>query len=341
MELKTIIYTTSKDLWIKRDFDKIYESLKKTRGITVAPFEVRYIKLPENVPIYTHGGVYINWDWLRQNCPPEGNNNVCLHISTSERDKLGLKHPDPKMLLGGVYNNGDKDPVFDFVVIADKNGRSYSGLTEFERLFIHELSHGFAERLSVIDYTHLWDQESLDIRNVFWTYDFTKWNNLVEELKKAITRLMNSLKDMNTPIWPVGAEWKDKISQGFGVANPIYPLTGHHVGIDIAMPTGEKLFAISDGEINLVQNNHPTMGNMCFFRFSYKGQIYVARYMHAIAPFKKGVYKRGDIIGHSGDTGAVTGPHLHLDIFKGEFNLSKVNKNNWKEYFINPSQLLT
>src|SRR3990167_318333 len=115
MHVKTIIYTTNKSLWVKSHFKAIYEIVKKAKGLTFETFTVKYMSLPSVVPTYVNGGTYIRWDWMKTNCPAEGHNAVCLHISRYERDRLGLKHPNPNKELGGVYNR-DSDAVFDFVV---------------------------------------------------------------------------------------------------------------------------------------------------------------------------------------------------------------------------------
>lgn len=196
MLLKTLIYTTNKTFWIEDEFAKIIATLRRARGVEVQPFNVRYIKLPKEVPTYVNGGTYIQWSWIKENCPADGHNAVCLHISTRERKRLGLKHPNPDSELGGVYNR-DADSVFDFVVIADKGRKSYDGMTAFERIFIHEISHGFSHWRSVFDFTHLYDYTLKNMKGLFDFHDFTLWNKLRAQLQLAVLQLQALVNQMN------------------------------------------------------------------------------------------------------------------------------------------------
>lgn len=184
MKLDCIIYTTNKKLWVERDFGEIYSTLKRATGVEVVPFTVKYKKLPSNVPTYTEtdGGVYIDWVWIKEHYPALGRNAVCLHISTEERARLGLKHPTAGSALGGAYRVDD-DNIFDFVVIADEYGMAlYGGLTAFTRIFLHELSHGFSQWRSVKDMTHTYDYTLRDIQGIYSTHSFEMWNKLVSQL---------------------------------------------------------------------------------------------------------------------------------------------------------------
>lgn len=201
MKLTTIIYTTNKSLWIKRDFADIIKILLCAPGVIVEPFTVKYFPLPAEVPTYKKGGTYIDWKWLKANCPALGHNAVCLHISERERTRLGLKHPDQDVELGGVYNK-DSDNVFDFVVIADEYSRSYGGMTAFVRIFVHELSHGFSHFRGVTDFTHIYDYKLKNIKSIFYTHSFSIWNKLaaqVESLKLQILSLTKGFDMKNQP----------------------------------------------------------------------------------------------------------------------------------------------
>lgn len=203
MKLKTLIYTTDKTLWVKRDFEAIASIVKNAPDVILEEIKVVYFKLPKKVPTYKaeDGGVYIEWNWIRANCPALSNNTRCLHISTAERKRLGLKHPNPSSELGGAYNR-DSDSVFDFVVVADKNTKSYDGMTSFVRIFCHELSHGFSHFRGVVDYTHVYDYSLKNIKGIFYTHSFTMWNKLVaqiETLKLQVLALTNGMDIKNPP----------------------------------------------------------------------------------------------------------------------------------------------
>ena len=339
MELKTIIYTTSRSQWIKSEFSKIYSVLNRVRGITVEPFTVEYLRLPSGVPTFTSssGGVYIDWDWFKKNLPDKGHKAICLHITRRERDEIGMKHSAPGKKLGGVYNRNRGDNTFEFVVIADKGSNSYGGMTSFMRIFLHELSHGFSHWRGVTDFTHLMDYTFKNIQGIFFLHDFTNWNALVarvNELKARVAALLAGKIHA-----PLEAQFMDQVSQPFGVVNPIYKITGHHVGVDFAVPVGENCFAPADGKVVRVIENHPALGNATYYEFMWKGKLITARFLHQSRPGTMGNKKRGEIIGVTGNTGMSTGPHLHFDLSYGKFNLTGVNRFNFREKFIDPVTL--
>jgi hypothetical protein len=333
MELRTVIFTTS-DGWIERDFAALYKAIRNTHKVDVLPFTVVKVQLPDTVPTYEDGGTYIAWDWIKQHYPADGHNAVCLHLSARERERLGLKHPDPNSSLGGCYHI-DKDNVLDFVVIANKSSRAYNGMTGFERIFLHELSHGFAHWTGVTDYTHTWDYVLKDMRAAFTSYSFTLWTSLYNEVQ----RLMAHLATLTKLHPPLDAQWM-RVSQPFGVPNSTYPLTKHHVGTDYAVPTGEPCYALADGRVTAVFSNHRTLGNACHFEFVHNGNEYTARYMHLARTPQIGSYKRGAIIGFTGSTGLSTNPHLHIDVVRGEFDLTGINKSNFRQKFVDITTLL-
>ncbi|MCG8668622.1 MAG: hypothetical protein MI867_04345, partial [Pseudomonadales bacterium] len=231
MKLRTKIYTTSKSLWPMRHFDDIYPVVDRARGVEVHSFHIQHFDLPKEVPTFeVGGGVYIDWKWLKQNLPSKGYSAVCLHISRRERDELGLRHPKYKkgIKLGGVYNP-DPDDVFDFVVIADKDDRSYVG-SEFERIFLHELSHGFSRWRGVTDYTHLWDYTLKAIRFIFYFHDFTAWNKLqalIIELRARVAALMNQVDLQNLPDAP-----KEEVENKEDFAQRLYEAAVASLGTD-------------------------------------------------------------------------------------------------------------
>lgn len=342
MQVRTIIYTTDRTLWIKRDFEQIYADVRQAPGVEVKEFTVRYIKLPDVVPTYTRGGTYIDWDWMKKNCPADGHNAVCLHISTAERKRLGLKHPNPKSNLGGVYNR-DADAIFDFVVVVDKRGMSYGGMTAFERIFIHELSHGFSHFRSVTDYTHTWDYDLKNMRGLYRLHSFVKYNSLVMQvisLAEQLKMLLEARVETLHP--PLDPEWFNRVTQPFGVPDAMsYPTTGHHTGTDWGVPVGERAYAIANGKVTAIYENHRTMGNACEFEFTFRGRLFTARYMHLSQPVVQRSYKKGDTIGFTGDTGLSSGPHLHFDICLGKFSLTGIDSTNFRKKFVDPLTMIS
>lgn len=131
-----------------------------------------------------------------------------------------------------------------------------------------------------------------------------------------------------------------RVTQAFGVPNRRYPLTKHHVGIDIRAPLGSPIYAMTACRIIEVLFDHPTLGNACEFEFTLNGTFFTGRYLHMQVPPMIGAYKKGDFIGRVGNTGDSDGPHLHLDIVRGDFDLGEVNERNWREKFVDPTAIM-
>lgn len=95
----------------------------------------------------------------------------------------------------------------------------------------------------------------------------------------------------------------------------LHPVTGRvspHNGTDFGTPVGTPIHTIGDGKVIMVRN-HPYAGKYIVVEH---GSIYKTRYLHmSKIMVKKGQQvKRGQVIGLSGMTGRVTGPHLHFEL---------------------------
>lgn len=129
-----------------------------------------------------------------------------------------------------------------------------------------------------------------------------------------------------------------QVTQEYGVPNANwYPLTGHHIGSDYATPIGTPIPALTDGEI--VQAGHSkTLGYYCYFQHEKNGKTYQARFMHLQALPQRKTYKAGETIGYTGDTGFVTGPCVHVDVWPGEVRIDLINGSNWQQMTVNPEK---
>ena len=111
---------------------------------------------------------------------------------------------------------------------------------------------------------------------------------------------------------PVSSKYR--ISSSF---NPkrLHPVTGllrPHNGTDFATPIGTPVFATGDGVVSRVLN-HKYAG--LYIEIS-NGQTYRTRFLHlSKALVRKGQrVKRGQKIALSGNSGRITGPHLHYEL---------------------------
>jgi murein DD-endopeptidase MepM/ murein hydrolase activator NlpD len=103
----------------------------------------------------------------------------------------------------------------------------------------------------------------------------------------------------------------------FGTVDPVfYPATKHHIGSDFVVPVGTPIYAPEDGEVLKVVFN-AARGNTAIYVFRH-GSYWGLEFCHLRELPLLGVFKRGDIIAYSGNTGtASTGPHLHVTLHKG------------------------
>ena len=116
-----------------------------------------------------------------------------------------------------------------------------------------------------------------------------------------------------------------KTTSGYG--NRINPVSGKkefHYGIDLV--GGTKILATADGQVVKVVNKGSKGGVMCLIRIQHKD--YQSAYYHiksGSALVKVGDYvKKGQQIATIGNTGKVTGTHLHFQIDKGS-NATSIN----------------
>lgn len=109
---------------------------------------------------------------------------------------------------------------------------------------------------------------------------------------------------------------KFRISSEFGVLEEIR--NGRpHTGIDLAMPAGTDLRSIADGFITkIVDQGSEGLGKAVYVKAK-SGEVHIYGHMQDISVKQGEIVHFGDLIGHSGNTGHSTGPHLHFAIKDG------------------------
>ncbi len=96
-----------------------------------------------------------------------------------------------------------------------------------------------------------------------------------------------------------------------------HPVTGVrklHDGIDLMLPTGTPIHAALTGRISRVRSDHPVAGNTITLVSPAGWSIYYAHLSEVdVEPGEQ--VRRGQLLGLTGATGRVTGPHLHLAVY--------------------------
>lgn len=95
--------------------------------------------------------------------------------------------------------------------------------------------------------------------------------------------------------------------------NPVLDVEEMHNGIDIAIEKGNKAVAVADGIITETGKSE-TYGKYIKYSVSNEYSVMYA-HLHKIKASKGDNVKKGETIALTGDSGLVTGPHLHYSIF--------------------------
>lgn len=91
--------------------------------------------------------------------------------------------------------------------------------------------------------------------------------------------------------------------------------SGFHNGIDFAAPIGTPVFAARDGKIAATgDNGRKQYGRFIVIEHDNNLSTLYSHLSRQVA-IQGGVVKKGDLIGYSGNTGYVTGPHLHFTVY--------------------------
>lgn len=261
---------------------------------------------PEQPPV-VDGRISRSWfNMLTKWAHHDGYHALVFHFTEEEARTWGVR----SSLRGSCINDEDMGEMWlaanEHSVVRYKSGRT---VNRFVKTFTHEMSHWLAARTGAEDRTHYFDYEREHVLGALLTY----------RLSPSFTQIiMNALRTerLNTPL----ADWREAlVSQRFGNADNLYE-SGIHAGTDFAVPVGTPLIAPADGIAPITWSKHRTIGNGCTFEFYYNGRLYTMRALHLQAtPAKRG-YRRGEVIGYTGNTGKSTGPHLHLELWRGGYD---------------------
>lgn len=104
------------------------------------------------------------------------------------------------------------------------------------------------------------------------------------------------------------------VTSAFGFRNsPVYNTWKFHKGIDLAAKDGTPVYACQNGRVREVIAMDSIFGN-CIILQHENGCSSVYAHLSDVCVNKGDVTAKGTVIGHTGHTGAATGPHLHFEI---------------------------
>ncbi|CAL2091993.1 peptidoglycan DD-metalloendopeptidase family protein [Tenacibaculum sp. 190524A05c] len=139
---------------------------------------------------------------------------------------------------------------------------------------------------------------------------FTKQNSIIPD--SVLPEIIKD-KDTKPSISPIKNITKADITAKFGPAkHPILKSMRHHNGIDFRAANGTPIVATADGVISNASYVNK-WGNLIIIQHE---NGYETLYAH-LSKFNckpNQTVKKGEVIGYTGSTGMVTGPHLHYSI---------------------------
>ncbi|OKL48087.1 M23 family metallopeptidase [Boudabousia marimammalium] len=119
--------------------------------------------------------------------------------------------------------------------------------------------------------------------------------------------------------------WGKPLGRQMSIASPwgyrIHPVLGYrrlHTGVDLRSPTGEKQYAVHDGVVRSSGPYGSCGQTVTIEHGSFGGHRWMTRHCHLSARLVSTGQRvsRGQVIGLTGSTGRVTGPHVHFEIWK-------------------------
>lgn len=320
--MKILIYTTQPG-W--KSWPQKLSAIRGTIGLTryVGPVTID-LRTFDGTPQVAGGKVSRAWfNTLTIPARKEGYEAVVLHLSEKEGKKLALDGyrgcTINDELTGEIWLLADENTVVKY-----DDGFE---INRFYKVLIHEMSHWLAHLTKTKDNTHYWDYDRHFVMAAFREYELKR--SLIATILSAYRK-----ERMRLPLDTMGP-----ISQPFGEKNTLYK-SGIHAGCDFALPVGTKIYAPTDGVVSLTWNRHKDLGNAFVFEFYYMGKMYSMRCAHLRDPVKKGGYRAGDILGYTGNTGLSTGPHLHMEIWRGGYNPDMLqSEETVRQALVNPTIL--
>ena len=150
--------------------------------------------------------------------------------------------------------------------------------------------------------------------------DIAHSQKLVNDLQESYDKLHKALESNdliynNIPaIQPINNKDLTLLAAGKKpLINPFYHIEKEHHGIDYLIPEGQPVYATADGVIASIDNEESSHGKRVVIDHC---NGYKTSYSHLsdIQTKKGNAVKRGDVIGHSGNSGLSFAPHLHYEV---------------------------
>jgi murein DD-endopeptidase MepM/ murein hydrolase activator NlpD len=142
-------------------------------------------------------------------------------------------------------------------------------------------------------------ERELQLEQTLWSDDVAKYNR-----NKSMYSCIPAIKPMQGYY----------SMSGFGMRfHPVYHVMRLHEGLDIANEVGTAVYATGDGVVASAGSTSTGLGTMIVLNHGY-GYTTVYGHLSKVLVHAGARVKRGDVIARSGESGVVTGPHLHFEV---------------------------
>ena len=164
--------------------------------------------------------------------------------------------------------------------------------------------------------------------------DEMNYEAVQKEIQKIIAEAAASQNQLSFTGFICPLKTNSRISSEYGYrTNPVTGVYKLHGGIDFAAAGGTPIYAAAAGYVSVAGWSTGGYGNyVVLYHGTMKdGVAYSTLYGHMRSIVaKQGTYvKQGELIGYVGTTGNSTGNHLHLEVWQGRSNASRVNPRNY------------
>ncbi|MCZ7458209.1 peptidoglycan DD-metalloendopeptidase family protein [Streptomyces sp. WMMC940] len=153
---------------------------------------------------------------------------------------------------------------------------------------------------------------------------YTETRNYVRSIKALMAKYTEDLEEGGGGTVPAGQKLaaplkgRPVISSPYGVNRP-GSAYGYHTGIDFAVASGTPVYAAGAGTVTFSGWNSAYGNRVVVKHKSRDGRTVETTYNHlsARSVAKGATVQVGMLVGHSGNTGNSTGPHLHFELLTG------------------------
>lgn len=210
--------------------------------------------------------------------------------------------------------------------LAERDNEMYRSVLGMEAIPYDERQAGVGGA-DVYSHFDIYSEETADILK--WTKEnlesLERGINIQRNSFAEIKKYYNNNQEKMTHI-PAIKPVEGIMLSGYGMRfHPVLKYRRMHDGLDFRANVGDRVFSTGEGTVKFA-GLKGTYGRLVIIDHGYG---YETRYAH-LSAFAKGIkpgtkINRGDLIGYSGQSGMVEGPHLHYELYRNGNAIDPIN----------------